>query len=244
MSRAIKRICLWSGPRNVSTALMYAFAQRDDTVVYDEPLYAHYLVRTPARAYHPGADEVIAAMENDGEKVVQSLILGNHPQPVACFKQMTHHLVHLDPGFLSRTINVLLTRDPVDMLPSYVQQVETPSLRDVGYKAHADLLHHLRSIGQVPPVLDSKQLLLNPKKVLGELCDRIGIPFQEAMLSWPAGARPEDGIWARHWYKSVHQSTGFGQYVPKSAPFPDKLKPLLAECRPYYEQLRALAIEA
>lgn len=240
----VKRICLWSGPRNVSTALMYSFAQRNDCAVFDEPLYAHYLSKTPARAYHPGAEEVIATMENDGEKVVRDLILGDFDKPVVFFKHMTHHLVNLDLSFLAETINVLLTRDPVDMLPSYAVQVEKPTLLDVGYKQHIELLNRLQSLGQNPPVLDSKQILLNPKKVLSELCERIGIPFQEAMLSWEAGARPEDGSWAKYWYKSVHESTGFGKYVQKTEPFPESLKPLLDECKPYYEQLNALAIKA
>jgi len=240
----IKRICLWSGPRNMSTALMYSFAQRTDCKVFDEPLYAHYLSKTPARAYHPGAKEVIATMQNDGEKVVRDLIIGDFDKPVIFFKHMTHHLVNLDLGFLSKTVNVLLTRDPVDMLPSYAAQVEKPNLQDVGYKQHIELLNYLQSIGQNPPVLDSKQVLLNPKKVLSALCERIGIPFDDAMLKWKAGARPEDGSWAKHWYKSVHESTGFGKYVQKSEPFPESLKPLLEECRPYYEQLNAMAIKA
>lgn len=244
MDKNTVRICLWSGPRNLSTALMYSFAQRTDTAVFDEPLYAHYLSKTPARSYHPGAEEVIATMENDGQKVVDGLILGAHPSPVLFFKHMTHHLKDLDWGFLDHTVNVLLTRDPYEMLPSYAAWVETPSLQDVGYAQHLELLHYLQSRAQNPPVLDAKQILLNPKKVLGELCERIGIPFQDQMLQWEAGARPEDGLWAKYWYQSVHQSTGFGAYVPKSAPFPKSLKPLLAECQPYYDQLSALAIKA
>ena len=244
MNQNITRICLWSGPRNVSTALMYSFAQRDDTSVFDEPLYAHYLSKTPARAYHHGAEEVIATMENDGQKVVDDLILGDHEMPVVFFKHMTHHLYGLDLGFLDQTVNILLTRDPVEMLPSFAAWVEAPSLRDVGYALHLDLLRHLQARAQNPPVLDSKQILLNPRKVLNELCGRIGIPFQEAMLSWKAGARPEDGSWSKYWYKSVHESTGFGEYVKKSAPFPKHLEPLLAECMPYYEQLNTLAIQA
>lgn len=239
-----KKICLWSGPRNISTALMYSFAQRNDCQVFDEPLYAHYLSKTPARAYHPGAEQVIAEMENDGEKVVRDLILGFNAKPVGFFKHMTHHLFNLDLGFLDQTVNVLLTRDPEDMLPSYAAWVEKPTLQDVGYKQHIELLNYLRARGQNPPVLDSKQILLNPKKVLSELCARIGIDFQESMLSWKAGARPEDGSWAKYWYQSVHESTGFGEYVKKTAPFPDSLKPLLEECKPYYERLNELAIKA
>ena len=244
MASNVLRICLWSGPRNISTALMYSFAQRDDTIVYDEPLYAHYLARTLAHTYHPGAHEVLATMENDGAKVVRDLILGDQPKPVAFFKHMTHHLVDLDVAFLAETVNVLLTRDPVDMLPSYVQQIEKPSLQDVGYQSHMELLSQLRAMGQDPPVLDSMQILLNPRKVLGELCARIGIPFQDAMLRWEAGARPEDGSWAKYWYRSVHQSTGFAPYCPKTKPFPEALKPLLEKCRSYYEELRTIAIKA
>jgi hypothetical protein len=244
MSTEVIRICLWSGPRNISTALMYSFAQRNDTVVYDEPLYAHYLSKNPAREYHPGAEEVIATMENDGEKVVRELILGDHPRSVAFFKHMTHHIFNLDPGFLSKTSNVLLTRDPIDMLPSFAKRIENLSLEDVGYKFHLALLNKLRSLGQDPPVLDSKQVLLNPRKVLGELCERIGILFQDSMLSWEAGARPEDGSWAKYWYKAVHESTGFMKYNQRHEPFPEMLRPLLEECRPYYEQLSTLAIKA
>ena len=160
MNKSITRICLWSGPRNVSTALMYSFAQRNDSLVFDEPLYAHYLSKTPARAYHPGAEDVIAMMENDGQKVVDDLILGDHSKPVLFLKHMTHHLNDLDWSFMDHTVNVLLTRDPFDMLPSYGAVVETPSLRDVGYKLHLELLEYLQSRGQNPPVLDSKQILL------------------------------------------------------------------------------------
>ncbi|HUF37638.1 MAG TPA: hypothetical protein VMN57_03875 [Anaerolineales bacterium] len=237
------RICLWSGPRNISTALMYSFAQRPDTVVYDEPLYAHYLSKTPARAYHPGAERVIAEMENDGEAVVRDLILGPQPRSVAFFKHMTHHLVELDRGFLGETANVLLTRDPVEMLPSYGAVVETPTLADVGYAAHAELLEYLEGLGQDPPVLDAKQVLLDPLGVLAALCERIGIDFRQEMLRWEAGPRLEDGSWAEFWYASVHHSTGFAPYRPKTEPFPAHLEPLLAECRPYYERLRERAIK-
>ncbi|HSH02181.1 MAG TPA: sulfotransferase family protein [Anaerolineae bacterium] len=243
MTTVTHRICLWSGPRNISTALMYAFAQRADTLVFDEPLYAHYLVNTPAREYHPAAEEVIATMENDGQKVVDNLILGPHPRPILFFKHMTHHLVNLDYAFMKNTINIILTRDPRDMLPSYAIQIETPQLHDTGYPQHIELLNYLQDLGQDVPILDAKKTLLNPERVLTKLCDQIGIPFTPAMLSWPAGPRPEDGIWAPHWYHAVHQSTGFQPYQPKTKPFPDKLKPLLSACQPYYEQLTQHAIQ-
>lgn len=238
-----RRVFLWSGPRNLSTALMYSFAQRSDTRVVDEPLYAHYLDRTPARAYHPAADAVLHSMERDGERVLREL-LGPQARPVLFAKHMTHHLVDLDLDFLDQTANILLTRAPHDMLPSYAAVVENPTLADVGYAAHIELLEHLRSRGREPIVLDAEQILRNPESVLQTTCARLAIPWDPAMLSWPAGPRPEDGVWAPHWYTSVHRSTGFGPYRPKSRRLPEALQPLAEACEPLYARLRALAIEA
>jgi len=236
------RINVWSGPRNISTALMYSFAQRADTTVYDEPLYAHYLSKTTAKEYHPGADEVIADQENDGQKVVD-MILGEHPTRISFFKHMTHQLIQLDLSFLHDVVNVILTRNPFEMIASFSKQIEHPTLQDVGYAAHLKLLrylndHHLKVI-----VLDGKSVMLNPKKVLTELCDQINIPFDKTMLSWNAGARVEDGVWAKHWYHNVHKSTGFAEYVQKEIDFPERLRPLLHTCQPMYNELCQLAIK-
>jgi len=236
------RINMWSGPRNISTALMYSFAQREDTTVYDEPLYAHYLSKTKAKEYHPGADEVIADQENDGNKVID-MILANHPTRISFFKHMTHQLIQLDLSFLHDVVNVILTRNPYEMIASFSNQIEHPTLQDVGYAAHIKLLQYLRSNHLPVIVLDGKSVLLNPQKVLSELCEKINIPFENAMLSWEAGARPEDGIWAKHWYHNVHLSTGFSKYTPKDIDFPDRLRPLLDECQPLYDQLSELAIQ-
>lgn len=234
------RINLWSGPRNVSTALMYAFAQRQDTCVVDEPLYAHYL--RVEDADHPGKAEVIAAMMDDGERVVREVILGPCDRPVLFLKQMAHHLVELDRGFLAETVNVLLIRDPVQMLPSLGQNLTNPILRDTGLATQAALYQQLLDLGQQPPVLEAKQLLLNPRRVLRQLCEQIGITFDEAMLHWQPGARPEDGVWAKYWYRNVHNSTGFDQYRAKHEPFPPRLLRLLAECKPHYAVLAEKAI--
>lgn len=236
------RICLWSGPRTISTALMYSFAQRADTTVVDEPLYAHYLRVTPAHEYHPGAEEVLAAMDPDGERVVRDVILGPHPTPVVFFKQMTHHLVDLDLGFLDQVVNVILTRDPHDQLRSYAAVVTQPTVEDTGFPQNAALLAELRRRGREPIVLDSTRTLDGPESVLRQLCGRIGIPFDPAMLSWAAGPRPEDGVWAPYWYASVHRSTGFGAPRRHSEPFPERLRPLLDACLPHYRELSALAI--
>lgn len=236
------RLNVWSGPRNVSTALMYSFAQRSDTRVVDEPLYAHYL--RVSGAPHPGREAVLATQEQDGDKVVRDVILGPCDRPVAFFKQMAHHLVGLDRAFLAHTANVILTRDPNEMLPSLRENVARPKLADTGYAVQTQLFEKLRALGQDPPVLDAREILLAPRKVLGELCRRLGIPFEESMLSWKPGARPEDGVWAPHWYASVHRSSGFEPYRPKTAPFPAELTELLAECRPHYDALARVAIRA
>lgn len=236
------RICMWSGPRTISTALMYSFAQRADTTVVDEPLYAHYLRVTPADKYHPGASEVLATMDSDGTRVVREVILGDYRTPVVFFKQMTHHLVGLDTAFLDSTVNVILTRDPHDMLRSYAAVVDSPSLADTGYPQSAALLADLQSRGQNPVVIDSTLTLEDPGSVLRQLCGLVGIPFDPGMLSWPPGPRPEDGVWAPHWYSSVHRSSGFGAPRRHREPFPDHLGGLLAECLPHYRKLARLAL--
>lgn len=236
------RLSVWSGPRNVSTALMYSFRQRPDTRVLDEPLYGHYLKATGAD--HPGADEVTAAMDHDGERVVRETILGPCETPIVFFKNMAHHLFGLDRAFLGGITNVLLTRDPREMLPSLAVQLPSPTLRDTGLGEQIEILDAALQSGNLPIVLDARELLLNPADILRRVCERLGIPFYEAMLRWPAGPKPEDGVWARHWYRSVHASTGFGEYRPKPEPFPEELKPLLHECLPLYEELRRHAITA
>ncbi|MEX0720335.1 MAG: sulfotransferase family protein [Balneolaceae bacterium] len=235
--KPVIRVCLWSGPRNISTALMYSFAQRKDTTVVDEPLYAHYLTSTDASKYHPGAEEVIADQENNGPKVIEDVIFGDYDTPIVFFKNMAHHLVDLDWSFLKETVNVILTRNPREMLLSYAKRVSNPTMQDVGYARQLELLNYLRSIGQNPPVIDSKVILDYPQSRLRELCDSIGIPFNEAMLHWPSGARPEDGIWAKYWYHNIHKSTGFQPYIPKTEPFPEELKDLLKESEKIYEKL-------
>lgn len=236
------RIHVWSGPRNISTALMYSFAQRDDTRVVDEPFYAHYLELTGAP--HPGRKEVLATMTSDAETVVRRDILAPRDRPVIFFKQMAHHLAGLDWSFLDHGVHVLLVREPQEVLTSLVNQLPRPQLRDTGLDLQVQLLDHLLERGQEPPVLDSRLLLLDPPGVLAQLCRRLGIDFQPAMLSWPAQPRPEDGVWARHWYHSLHRSTGFQPYRAKTEPLPNGLEELLETCRPLYRRLRERALTA
>ena len=241
-----KRICLWSGPRNVSTALMYAFAQRSDTQVIDEPLYAHYLYTKygadAAESTHPATAEVIASMATDATEVVRDVILGPCDKPVLFMKQMAHHLVEIDLAFLEQTINIFLIRDPKEMLPSLTKVIGTPVLADTGFKTQHDLLISLRAAGQSPPILDARLLLEDPRSVLCQLCERLGLRFEASMLSWETGGNPADGVWAPYWYGNVHRSTGFAPYRPKSEPFPMELEEVLAACLPHYEVLRRDAI--
>lgn len=232
----ITRIGLWSGPRNISTALMYSFAQRADTQVSDEPLYGYYLKNTPADEYHPASKETIAALECDGPLVVQN-IMNDKSNSVLFFKNMTHHLLDLDVSFMKGMVNVMLTRNPRDMIMSFAKVIPNPTMADIGYAAHIELVEKLKAMGIKPIVLDSKEVLLNPEKRLKKLCAQAKIPWDDNMLSWEAGARPEDGVWAPHWYTNVHRSTGFGPYKENPDPFPAHLTELLKESERLYNQL-------
>ena len=234
-------ICLWSGPRNVSTALMYSFAQRADTIVVDEPLYGHFLRVTGT--IHPGRDEVLATVNTDGDAAMRDLLATrpDNSRRILFMKQMAHHLVEVDRGFLRHTSNVFLVRDPQEMLPSLTIQMPHAKLADTGLKMQWELFEDLQSLGQDPAIIDSRELLLDPPLVLQSLCRHLDIPYTSDMLSWPAGPREEDGVWAPHWYHNLHKSTGFAPYVAKGV-FPEHLEPLLAECRPWYEKLYAHAI--
>ena len=243
----IKRICLWSGPRNVSTALMYAFAQRSDAHVVDEPLYAHYLYtkygQDVANSTHPATAEVLASMSTDATEVIREVILGPSHSPVLFMKQMAHHLIDMDLSFLRQTVNIFLIRDPKEMLPSLAKVIGTPTLADTGFRIQHDLLISLRAAGQSPPILDARLLLKDPRNVLSQLCERIGLDFEVSMLSWAAGGHPADGVWSPYWYTNVHRSTGFAPYRPKLDPFPSALEDVLATCSGYYEALLEEAIK-
>jgi hypothetical protein len=237
----MQAICLWSGPRNVSTALMYSLAQRSDTQVVDEPLYGHYL--RVSNAAHPGRNEVIQSMNCDGDAVMRELLLSGTDKPVLFMKHMAHHLVGIDRSFLGQTHNVFLIRDPREMLPSLTVQLPMAGLADTGLAVQSALFAELQGSGAKPAVVDSRQLLLDPERVLAALCQHLGLAFEPAMLSWPSGPIREDGVWAKYWYHSVHRSTGFARYREKNH-FPQELTALLNECAPHYEVLYQQAIRA
>jgi hypothetical protein len=237
-----RRINLWSSPRNISTALMYAFAQREDTTVVDEPLYAHYLLHQPTTAEHPGRETILASQENDGEKVVREMLTRDYKTKAVVFKQMTHHLIKLNHDFLSETHNIILIRDPRAIVTSFSKVVDRVVAEDIGIPQQHRLFQELSDSGHLTAVVDAHRLLLDPPTVLAALCDRLGLPFTPEMLRWPAGPRPEDGVWAPHWYTSVHNSTGFQPHEEKSYHLTASLAEIAENCRPAYEELLAEAL--
>lgn len=236
-----KIISLWSGPRNISTALMYSFAQRSDTKVVDEPLYAHYLQYTGIE--HPGNEEILKEMETDGEKIMEEVFEANYSKPVVFLKQMAKHLVGLSEEWLLKGENIFLIRDPKLVIISFAK-VTKPTFEEVGIKQQYDLYRYLAENGKTPIVLDSKEVLKNPRKILQQVCEKLQVPFEENMLQWEKGAIPEDGVWAKYWYKNVHQSTGFKAYRPSKEVLPNEYKSLVEECKSYYDFLYNFALKA
>lgn len=234
------RIAMWSGPRNISTAMMRAFENRGDCVVSDEPLYAHYLFATGAD--HPGREEVIAAGETDWRKVVADLV-GPVPggQPVWYQKHMTHHLLPgMQRGWIGALSNILLIRDPAAVVASYLRTRGTVSAAEIGLPQQLELFERLAERdGHAPPVLDAGEFLRDPQGHLRAICALLGIPFTERMLHWPAGPRASDGVWAPHWYQAVWRSTGFEAHAEPCIDLDAAGWRVVDKCRDPYESLRA-----
>ncbi len=229
---------MWSGPRNISTALLRSWGNRADTAVIDEPLYGHYLQQTGLD--HPGAEVIIEHQETDWRAVVAQLV-GEVPdgKPIYYQKHMAHHLLpNIDRDWLGALNHVFLIREPREMLTSLVKVLPEPRVEDTGLPQQVEIFDWIRSrTGETPPVIDSKDVLDDPCHLLELLCERLNVPFSEEMLSWPAGRRATDGIWARYWYANVEKSTTFQPYQPKNEEVPDHLLGVLARCDELYEQL-------
>ena len=233
------RIAMWSGPRNISTAMMRSWGNRTDTFVCDEPFYACYLQAT--RREHPGADEVIAHGETDWRKVIAQLT-GPLPGGKRIFfqKQMTHHLLpEIDRGWLGRVTNCFLIRDPAEVIISYMKKNDDPTIGDIGFVQQAEIFDWVREhTGEIPPVVDAYDVLEDPERILRLLCEAVGVEFTDAMLSWPPGLRETDGIWAKHWYEEVANSTGFRKPSPAARePVPERLQNIYEHARACYDQL-------
>ena len=229
------KIALWSGPRNISTALMYSFANRQDTKVIDEPLFGYFLKHTGV--WRPSAKEVLDNMDLNSASVVNKLIYPDINQSVYFIKNMANHLLDLDWSFLANFHNIILTRHPKEMLLSYSQHMDNPTMLDTCYQIQNDLLKYLISKNISSLVIDSKQVLINPEKALRKICNFSSIPFSTKMLNWEKGSRVEDGVWAKYWYNNVHRSTSFENYIPKDQPLPNELYPLYEKCLIHYNEI-------
>lgn len=235
------RIHLISGPRNISTALMYSFAQRKDTVVVDEPFYGYYLAHTGIE--HPGREEILNTMLTNPASIIEEVIFGDYQSEVVFFKNMAKHLVGFDISFYEELDNVFLIRDPARLITSFAKVVPEVTEAEIGLKHACQLFKDLKSKGLAPLVLNSDLVLRNPPLVLSKLCAALHIPYDSSMLNWAPGARLEDGIWAKYWYANVHKSSGFQAWQPAQTELPEQYRELLEEVQPYYDYLNQYAIK-
>ncbi len=233
----MKVINLIAGPRNLSTALMYSFAQRNDTTVLDEPFYAYYLLNSATAINHPSAKEICATMEVDEAKIVQ-YIHNISAKKIVFLKGMAHHYLSDTPDFILKWNNIILIRHPEKLLASFSKVIENPTIGDIGIKKASEIFTYLTSQGKVPLVIDSDELLKDPPAYLKKVCVCLEIPFTSTMLSWDKGGIPEDGIWAKHWYKNVHNSEGFAIQTTSNQEMPIRLQAVLEEALPYYNILK------
>lgn len=235
-----QRIAMWSGPRNISTAMMRAWGSRADTVVCDEPLYAHYLKLTGRD--HPGAEEIVATCETNWQKVVAQLT-GPIPDGKTIYyqKHMAHHLLPgMDRDWVLKLTNCFFIREPGAMLESLAKVIPWPSVEETGLPQQVELFDMIASAtGTEPPVILARDVLENPAGMLAALCARLEVPYTDAMLRWEPGPRATDGIWAKHWYANVEKSTGFEPYIQKGASPPQHLRSVLEKCERLFEKLSA-----
>ena len=225
-------INLISSPRNISTALMYSFAQRKDCQVIDEPFYAFYL--SQSEIVHPGNDEILHSQSSDWNKVLHQIGEIEKTNEYVFVKNMAHHLIHPDLSCLNNWVNVYLIRDPKRIIRSFSKVISNPTMQDIGIRYQTELFN------QYPgTVIDSMELLSDPETGLMKLCDKLDMHYDESMLSWEAGPIKEDGIWAKYWYTSVHSSTGFGPKPTDEVTIPEHLDGLYKKTLPYFNQMKS-----
>jgi len=243
MSKTKKLIAMWSGPRNISTALMRSFENRSDTLVIDEPFYAHYLYATGIN--HPGKNEILATQKTDWEEIVDN-ITGSVPDNKSIWYQKhmaQHNLPGSDLSWTKQMTNCFLIRKPEEVIASYNNIFTIDNELLLGFKQQAELFKYiLKNTGRISPVINSETVLKNPRNALERLCSHLDIDFSESMLKWPPGIRKSDGIWAKYWYKTVISSTGFVKYKKKEIKIDSKMKSLLKLCQPDYEYLKKYQI--
>ena len=241
---SIVRIAMWSGPRNISTAMMRSWESRSDTCVVDEPLYAHYLQE--AGIEHPGQSEILNSQSTDWRDVTTALTKENIDSAFNIYyqKHMAHHqLPNMDSDWILSLKNCFLIRDPDAVVASYAEKRPDLTPADLGFEQQVALFNLVRDkLGATPAVIDSDLFLTNPKQQLQTLCNRLEVPFKENMLKWAAGSRASDGVWAKHWYHNVEKSTGFSKQPKKSLTLSPEQQEISDQCRPYYETLKAFCL--
>jgi hypothetical protein len=233
-------VAMWSGPRNISTAMMRAFENRGDCEVVDEPLYAHYLAHTGLD--HPGREQVIAAGDTDWRRVATRLTTPPAAGAALMYqKHMTHHLLpHIGRNWLAQLTHVFLIRDPRRVLASYIKSRPNAVAADIGVLQQREIFEYVsRSSGSAPAVIDAGEFLRAPEAQLRALCGLLGMEFTPRMLRWPAGPRPSDGVWAPYWYQQVYRSTGFESPAEAHIQVPEQFRSLIAEVMPSFEELFA-----
>ena len=230
----VTRIAMWSGPRNISTAMMRSFGARADTVVVDEPLYAHYLAVTGLE--HPGRDDILAAQPRRWQDVAARLTSPLPPgRTVLYMKHMTHHLLPvIDREWLAGFRHAFLIRDPAQVVASYARVRDEPTMADLGFEQQVEIFRRFGG-----PVVDAADVLRDPPGMLGRLCAELGIGFEQVMLGWPPGPRDTDGVWAPHWYAKVQRSTGFEPPQQRATVVPERLRHLVDAARPFHDELTA-----
>lgn len=248
----MKRICMWSGPRNISTAMMRSWENRTDCEVVDEPFYAFYLSQT--QSPHPMFEEVLASQPHSYNEVINQLAsteldasnnsaaLGS--EPIQYQKQMTHHMLEgCDMAWTKGLSHCFLIRDPAQVVNSYTNSRGVCSVDDIGIKRQYELYQQISSLSQQTiPVLEANEVLMSPENTLRTLCKALDVSFDSAMLEWPKGPRKSDGVWASHWYHSVEKSTGFAPYREKEFQLNRQQQAVVDESMPYYEALKAHSI--
>jgi hypothetical protein len=220
---------------------MYSFAQRRDTIIQDEPFYGFYLKKTGI--IHPGRKQIMQSMSTDIGEIVNNLLQKDKERSILFLKNMAHHHIDIDDHFLLSVNNVFLIRNPAELINSFSKVIKDPTMNDIGIRKSWELYNHLQKCGKQAVVLDSGELLKDPAFMLEKLCKAINIPYDKAMQSWPAGARREDGIWAKYWYHNVHKSTGFIKSIPVKVELPEKLQALYEASLPYYNELIKVSIK-
>lgn len=234
-------INLISSPRNISTAMMYSFAHRSDTKVMDEPFYAYYLHLTDAD--HPGRAEIIESQPKSIAGVKEWIGHTASQHDVVFIKNMAHHLIQLDYGFMKGYKNVFLIRNPEEIISSFSKVIPNPQMKDIGIEKQLELFNYLAKEHDCP-VIDSGEVLKNPEKIIKALCKTLNLNFEPSMIRWKPGKLAEDGVWAKYWYKNVHKSTGFEKNSSLKKEIPTDYQELLDASIPIYNELSKFSIKA